>query len=323
MGKGKHNYILIDEVQDIEGYEKSVCNWYTEEKTDIIISGSNSKMLSSELSTRLSGRYIEIRVHPLSYIEFLQFHSLENNDNSLMLYLTYGGLPGLRRIGIDNDEQVWEYLSSVFNTIMLKDIIERHSIRNVTFLNNLIEFYADTTGKLTSATNVSKYMKSQGENISSNLVLTYREFYTEAFLMSAISRYDIHGKRIFESNEKLYWEDLGLRNLKAPGDMESYIEKLIENVIYKQLEYLGYEIYVGALMAGEVDFVCKKPGEKIYIQASYIIADEDTYKREFGTLERINDNHPKYVISATPLLKKRDNNGIKHLSLREFLTNGL
>lgn len=208
---------MIDEVQDIEGYEKSVCNWYTEEKTDIIISGSNSKMLSSELSTRLSGRYIEIRVHPLSYIEFLQFHSLENNDNSLMLYLTYGGLPGLRRIGIDNDEQVWEYLSSVFNTIMLKDIIERHSIRNVTFLNNLIEFYADTTGKLTSATNVSKYMKSQGENISSNLVLTYREFYTEAFLMSAISRYDIHGKRIFESNEKLYWEDLGLRNLKAPG----------------------------------------------------------------------------------------------------------
>ena len=321
--KGRHNYILIDEVQDIEGYEKSVCNWYTEEKTDIIISGSNSKMLSSELSTRLSGRYIEIRVHPLSYIEFLQFHSLENNDNSLMLYLTYGGLPGLRRIGLDNDEQVWEYLSSVFNTIMLKDIIERHSIRNVTFLNNLIEFYADTTGKLTSATNVSKYMKSQGENISSNLVLTYREFYTEAFLMSAISRYDIHGKRIFESNEKLYWEDLGLRNLKAPGDMESYIEKLIENVIYKQLEYLGYEIYVGALMAGEVDFVCKKPGEKIYIQASYIIADEDTYKREFGTLERINDNHPKYVISATPLLKKRDNNGIKHLSLREFLTNGL
>lgn len=321
--KGRHNYILIDEVQDIEGYEKSVCNWYTEEKTDIIISGSNSKMLSSELSTRLSGRYIEIRVHPLSYIEFLQFHSLENNDNSLMLYLTYGGLPGLRRIGIDNDEQVWEYLSSVFNTIMLKDIIERHSIRNVTFLNNLIEFYADTTGKLTSATNVSKYMKSQGENISSNLVLTYREFYTEAFLMSAISRYDIHGKRIFESNEKLYWEDLGLRNLKAPGDMESYIEKLIENVIYKQLEYLGYEIYVGALMAGEVDFVCKKPGEKIYIQASYVIADEDTYKREFGTLERINDNHPKYVISATPLLKKRDNNGIKHLSLREFLTNGL
>lgn len=321
--KGRHNYILIDEVQDIEGYEKSVCNWYTEEKTDIIISGSNSKMLSSELSTRLSGRYIEIRVHPLSYIEFLQFHSLENNDNSLMLYLTYGGLPGLRRIGLDNDEQVWEYLSSVFNTIMLKDIIERHSIRNVTFLNNLIEFYADTTGKLTSATNVSKYMKSQGENISSNLVLTYREFYTEAFLMSAISRYDIHGKRIFESNEKLYWEDLGLRNLKAPGDMESYIEKLIENVIYKQLEYLGYEIYVGALMAGEVDFVCKKPGEKIYIQASYIIADEDTYKREFGTLERINDNHPKYVISATPLLKRRDNNGIKHLSLREFLSNGL
>ena len=141
--------------------------------------------------------------------------------------------------------------------------------------------------------------------------------------MSAISRYDIHGKRIFESNEKLYWEDLGLRNLKAPGDMESFIEKLIENVIYKQLEYLGYEIYVGALMAGEVDFVCKKPGEKIYIQASYVIADEDTYKREFGTLERINDNHPKYVISATPLLKKRDNNGIKHLSLREFLTNGL
>ena len=320
---GKHNYILIDEVQEIESFEDSLCSWYTEDDTDVLITGSNSDLLSGELATRLSGRHVEIRVHPLTYMEFLQFHNLPDSDESLMTYLNYGGLPGLRTVGLDNEEQVWAYLASVFNTIMLKDIIERYDIRNIPFLNNLIAFYADTTGKLTSANSISKYMKTQNENVSSNLILLYRSFYSEAFLIDVVSRYDIHGKKLFESNEKIYWDDIGLRNLKASGGMDSYIEKVIENAVYKQLSFLGYDIKVGVLNAGEVDFVCTKSGQTIYVQASYIIAEDTTRKREFGPLEKIRDNYPKYVISATPYLTQRNENGIIHLSLRKFLTEGL
>ena len=320
---GKHNCILVDEVQQIERFEESICSWYTEDNTDVIITGSNSKMLSDDLSTLLAGRYVEIRVHPLTYPEFLEFHGHEDSDDSLMIYLNYGGLPGLRQIGLDSDEHVWAYLSSVFNTIMLKDIIERHDIRNVPFLNNLIAFYADTTGKLTSANSISKYMKSQGENISSNLVLLYKSFYQEAYLLNAVSRYDIHGKRILESNEKIYWDDLGLRNLKAEGGIDSYIEKVIENAVYKHLCFLGYKVQVGVLGAGEVYFVCTKPDKTAYVQVTYLMGDQSTRNREFGPLEKIRDNHPKYVISATPLLTSRDENGIKHISLREFLTKGI
>lgn len=320
---GKHNCILVDEVQQIERFEESICSWYTEDNTDVIITGSNSKMLSDDLSTLLAGRYVEIRVHPLTYPEFLEFHGHEDSDDSLMIYLNYGGLPGLRQIGLDSDEHVWAYLSSVFNTIMLKDIIERHDIRNVPFLNNLIAFYAATTGKLTSANSISKYMKSQGENISSNLVLLYKSFYQEAYLLNAVSRYDIHGKRILESNEKIYWDDLGLRNLKAEGGIDSYIEKVIENAVYKHLCFLGYKVQVGVLGAGEVYFVCTKPDKTTYVQVTYLMGDQSTRNREFGPLEKIRDNHPKYVISATPLLTSRDENGIKHISLREFLTKGI
>ena len=316
--KGKHNCILIDEAQEIAKFEESVCNWYTEDNTDVIITGSNSKMLSGELATLLSGRHVEVRVHPLTYSEFLQFHNLPDNDESLMTYLNYGGLPGLRKVGLGSDEQVWAYLTSVFNTIMLKDIIERHDIRNIPFLNNLIAFYADTTGKLTSANSISKYMKSQEENVSSNIILLYRGFYSEAYMIDVVPRYDIHGKKLFESNEKVYWDDLGLRNLKAGGGLDSYIEKIIENAVYKQLCFLGYEVHVGVLNAGEVDFVCTKPGKTVYVQASYMISEESTRQREFWPLEKIRDNHPKYVISATPLLTQRDENGINHLSLRKF-----
>ena len=320
--RGRHNYILIDEVQEIDRFEESICNWYTEEETEVLITGSNSRMLSGELATRIAGRHVEVRVHPLTYSEFLEFHGLADCDDSLMTYLDYGGLPGLRKVGLDSDEQVWAYLSGVFNSIMLKDIIERHDIRNIPFLNNLIAFYADTTGKLTSANSISKYMKSQQEDVSSNLILLYRGYYAEAFLLDIVQRYDIHGKKLFESNEKVYWDDLGLRNLKAAGGMDSFIEKVVENAVYKHLRYLGYEVKVGVLGAGEVDFVCTRPGKTVYVQACYIISGEETRHREFGPLEKIRDNHPKYVISATPLLTQRDENGITHLSLRKFLKEG-
>lgn len=320
---GKHNYILIDEVQDIAGWEHSVRSFRTEEETDIIITGSNSKMLSSELSTLLGGRYIQIHVQSLSYTEFLEFHQLQDSDDALWQYLNYGGLPGLRNIGLDNEDMVNEYLSGVFHTIMLKDVIERHSIRNMPFLNNLIAYMSDTVGKLNSATNIAKYMKSQGIDVSTNAVLSYMSYFEEAFLTYSVGRYDIHGKRLLESSDKCYFGDVGLRNFIAGGERQSDIEKVMENVIYQHLIRLGYTVKVGQLRAGEIDFVCMKSNRKAYVQVSYIIANDETREREFGNLRLIPDDYPKYVISASPLLKSSDNDGVTHLHIREFLKNGL
>ncbi len=319
----KHNYILVDEIQEIEEWERSVRSYRTEENTDVIITGSNSTMLSGELSTILGGRNQEVFVQPLSYLEFLEFHALPDNDSSLIKYLNIGGLPGFVLIGIDDDEHVNDYLQSVYNTIILKDIIERHEIRNVPFLNNLLKFYADNIGKINSATSIAKYMKSQNEDISVKVIQNYTKFYEEAYLLFTVPRYDIHGKALLESNEKVYFNDIGIRNYITRGDRRKDIEKVIENAVYLELRRMGYEVTVGILRNGEVDFVCSKGDDRIYVQASYIIASDDTYEREFGRLNDIKDSYPKFVISMTPGIDRTSENGIIHLSLRHFLVHGL
>lgn len=319
----KHNYILIDEIQDITEFERSIRSFRTEPNTDIIITGSNAKMLSNELSTLIGGRYKEIYIQSLSYEEFLVFHQLPDNDDSLAKYIQYGGLPGLAKIGLEEDD-AREYQMDIFHTVLLKDVIMRNRIRNVPFLENLVRFLADNTGKLISANSIAKYMKSQGESITSTAIINYISFLCEAYILHKMNRFDIHGKRILETNDKFYFEDNGIRNALAGGTREGDIEKVIENIIYQHLIRLGYQVYVGQLQAGEIDFVCTKPdGQRIYVQASYIIADMATREREFGNLRAINDNYPKYVISMTPLLTRNDDNGITHLHLRKFLKEGL
>ena len=319
----KHNYILIDEIQDIKEFERSIRSYRTEPNTDIIITGSNARMLSNELSTLIGGRYKEIYIQSLSYKEFLEFHQLSDNDEALALYILYGGLPGLAKIGLEEDD-AREYQMDIYHTVLLKDVIMRNQIRNVPFLENLVRFLADNTGKLISANSISKYMKSQGESIASAAITNYISFLCEAYILHKVNRYDIHGKRIFETNDKFYFEDNGIRNAIAGGTREGDIEKVIENIIYQHLIRLGYQVYVGQLQAGEIDFVCTKPGsERIYVQASYIIYDDATREREFGNLRAIKDNYPKYVISMTPLLTKNDDDGITHLHLRKFLTEGI
>lgn len=319
----KHNYILIDEIQDITEFERSIRSFRTEPNTDIIITGSNAKMLSNELSTLIGGRYKEIYIQSLSYEEFLVFHQLPDNDDSLAKYIQYGGLPGLAKIGLEEDD-AREYQMDIFHTVLLKDVIMRNRIRNVPFLENLVRFLADNTGKLISANSIAKYMKSQGESITSTVIINYISFLCEAYILHKVNRFDIHGKRIFETNDKFYFEDNGIRNALAGGTREGDIEKVIENIIYQHLIRLGYQVYVGQLQAGEIDFVCTKPdGQRIYVQASYIIADMATREREFGNLRAIKDNYPKYVISMTPLLTRNDDNGIKHLHLRKFLKEGV
>ncbi len=318
----KHNYILIDEIQDITEFERSIRSFRTEPNTDIIITGSNAKMLSNELSTLIGGRYKEIYIQSLSYEEFLVFHQLPDNDDSLAKYIQYGGLPGLAKIGLEEDD-AREYQMDIFHTVLLKDVIMRNRIRNVPFLENLVRFLADNTGKLISANSIAKYMKSQGESITSTVIINYISFLCEAYILHKVNRFDIHGKRIFETNDKFYFEDNGIRNALAGGTREGDIEKVIENIIYQHLIRLGYQVYVGQLQAGEIDFVCTKPdGQRIYVQASYIIADMATRERKFGNLRAINDNYPKYVISMTPLLTRNDDNGITHLHLRKFLKEG-
>ena len=321
--KSKTNYILIDEIQDIEEFEKSVRSYYEEPDVEIVVTGSNSKMLSSDLSTLIGGRYKEIYIQALSYEEFMLFHQLPDSDDTLAKYIQFGGLPGLVKMGLD-EQDAREYQQDVYHTVLLKDVIMRNQIRNVPFLENLVRFLADNTGKIISANSIAKYMKSQGDSVTSTVIINYTKLLCDAYLIHRVNRYDIHGKKLFESNDKFYFEDNGLRNTMAGGSREGDIEKVIENIIYNHLIRLGYEVTVGQLQAGEIDFVCQKPeGQLLYVQASYIIADDATREREFGNLRAIKDNYPKYVISMTPLVSRQDSDGITHLHLRRFLTEGL
>ena len=314
------NYLLIDEVQDISGFEHTLRSLNADEECQIVITGSNAKMLSSELSTYLGGRYIDIHVQSLSYPEFIQFHKLVDSPDSLEKYLSFGGLPHLYRLGLENSDMVWEYIQNIYNTIVLKDVIEREGIRNTILFENLLTFVSDNVGQLVSGTSISKYLKSNKVDVTPGTILNYLKSAGNAYIVNKVPRYDIHGKKLLESNDKYFFEDLGLRNMLVGPHREQDIEKVIENAVYLHLKYLGYSVSVGTLPNAEIDFVAEKNGRKIYVQATYLISSEATREREFGNLMKINDNFPKYVVSMDPINSNRDYDGIEHISLRKFLT---
>ena len=313
------NYLLIDEVQDIKGFENTLRSLNAEEECQIIITGSNAKMLSSELSTYLGGRYIDIHVHSLSYQEFLEFHNLIDSSESLEKFLTFGGMPHLYRLGLDNVDLIWEYLQNIFNTIVLKDVVEREGIRNITLFENLLAFVSDNVGQLVSGSSISKYLKSQKIDITTLSVINYLKSASNAYIINKVARYDIHGRKLLESNDKFFFEDLGLRNILIRKRWEGDIEKRMENVVYLHLKNLGFNVKIGSIPNGEIDFVVEKNGKTIYIQVAYLITNENTMLREFGNLLKIKDNYPKYVVSMNPEDFIRDHDGIKHVSLRRFL----
>ena len=319
----KHIYILIDEVQEIEEFERGLRNYYDSPDIDIIVTGSNSDTLSSDLATQLSGRYMEIFVQGLSYGEFLIFHNLEDNDDALRKYINFGGLPGLRPMGLDDPEVIRQYLQGVYNTILVKDIVRRKKVRNVPFLENLIKYVGDNMGKPLSATNIQNYMTSNKNEVSKNLILKYLKATTEAFLVHNVTRYNLHGKKLLESNDKYYFGDVGLRNFVVGGRRANDIEKLVENLVYQHLIRLGYKVTVGQMHATEIDFVATKGDDTIYVQASYLISEDATFEREFGNLQKISDNYPKYVISMTPFMDSSKYEGIIHIPLAEFLKKGI
>lgn len=320
----KRNYLLIDEVQDIQNYENALRSFQAEDRCQIIATGSNAYVFSSELSTRLAGRYIEIHIHSLTYKEFLSFHKLEDSDASLQEYLQVGGLPGLCNYDISDKSQVHDYLQGVYNTVMLRDVIAREGIRNVTFIENLASFVADNIGKLISARNIANTMTSQGTKTSDVLTLSYIRYLCNAYIISAVQRYDIHGKKLFEQNHKYYFTDHGLRNLLCGFNLRGSIEKVIENVVYIHLVTQAFRVTVGILRNAEIDFIAKKENKTIYVQTTYLLASEDVVCREFGNLQDIKDNYPKYVISMDPVSGDfPEYPGVHHLHLRQFLNTEL
>lgn len=318
------NYLLIDEVQDIDGYEDALRSLHAEDRCQVIATGSNAYVFSSELSTRLGGRYIEIPIYSLSYREFIEFHKLNDSDETLNDYLGVGGLPGLRLYNIKDDAPVRDYLQGVYNTIMMRDVIAREKIRNVSFMENLSRFIADNIGKLISTNSIVRFLQSQGNRISESITAAYITHLCKALIINPVSRYDIHGKKIFELINKYYFADHGLRNYLCGFNLRGSIEKIMENVIYLHLLTQGYNVNVGILRAGEVDFVATKGDKTLYIQSTYLLASGETIKREFGNLAAIKNNYPKYVVSMDPVTGEiPDYEGIHHVHLREFLKTDL
>lgn len=320
LPKGGDNYLLIDEVQDIENYENALRSFHAENLCQVIATGSNAYIFSSELGTRLSGRYIEIPIYNLSYLEFLQFHNMEDSDESLMHYLIMGGLPGLQSFKPEEKSQINDYFEGVYNTVLVKDIVSREKVRNVTQLENIIRFVADNIGKPSSITNIVRYMTSKNEKISDETVSNYLKYLQNAFLAIPAKRFDIHGKMLLESNNKYYFSDHGIRNYLCGYDMRGSIEKIMENVVWNHLRRQGFEVTVGILRAGEIDFIATKADKRIYVQVTYLLASDATVKREFGNLLAIKDNYPKIVVSLDPVEGGfREYPGIEHVNLRNFL----
>lgn len=320
LPEGGDNYLLIDEVQEIENYENALRSFHAENRCQVIATGSNAYMFSSELGTRLSGRYIEIKIYNLSYLEFLRFHNMEDSDAALMHYLIIGGLPGLLAFKTEEKSQINDYLEGVYNTILVKDIVSREKVRNVTQLENIIRFVADNIGKPVSVANIVRYMTSKGEKISDETASNYLKYLRDAFLAIPVRRFDIHGKMLLESNNKHYFSDHGIRNYICGSDIRGSIEKIMENVVWNHLRRQGFEVSVGILRAGEIDFVATKSDMRIYVQVTYLLASDDTIKREFGNLAAIKDNYPKFVVSLDPVSGGfSEYPGIEHVNLREFL----
>lgn len=312
------NYLFIDEIQEIADFQNAVRSLLSEQKCDIFITGSNANLLSGELATSLSGRYVNFEIHSLSYKEFQQFHNLENSQQTLEKYLTFGGLPFLKNLELSEDES-FEYLKNVYSTILLKDVVARERIRNVAFLENLVAYLADNVGSLFSALNISKYLKSQQINISTQVVINYLRTLANSFFVHKVLRSDIAGMKIFEIGEKYYFEDLGLRNVISGFNTVKDIAKILENAVYLHLIQCGYKVFVGKIGDKEIDFVGEKEGIKIYVQVSLTIMEEKTQEREFGTLLLVQDNYAKYIVTLNDMHIGNDYKGIQCLNLKDFL----
>jgi predicted AAA+ superfamily ATPase len=307
--------VMVDEVQDIEDWERGVASLFNKGNVDIYLTGSNAKVFSSELSTRLSGRHIEIPVHPLVYSEFLQFSGLPDGEDAWGRFLRQGGMPGIHSISKD-DEAIFAYLGAVADTVVLKDVIQRHSIRNPRLLQRLLQFVLDTSGSPLSAKRIADYLKSQNTRCSVDTILEYLAFFVDARVVDRVCRHDLRGKRVLEVHEKYYAADHGLRNAIL-GHRVQDIGIQLETIVCNHLLATGHKVEVGRWDAYEVDFVATKGGVRTDIQVTYLLADEKTLERELRPLRAIGDNYPRLVLSMDSHFRE-DHEGIRWMNVRKF-----
>ncbi|GAB6107325.1 ATP-binding protein [Fusibacter bizertensis] len=316
--KGKKTYVFLDEVQEVDGFEKVVNSLNSKGDTEVFITGSNSKLLSGELATYLTGRFYTIEVLPLSYREvyegFTNFDvGLSTKENVFLDYLKTGGMPG--KFQFEEERTAKNYLMDMYQSILLRDIVKRYNVRDVDLLQRFMSYLIHNIGQIFSAVTITNYLKSEGRKLSKETIYNYIEAAKSTYLVHGVPRYNIKGKELMKTNEKYFINDLGIRNLYF--DNEQDIGQALENVVYLELRRRGYTIYVGKFDDKEVDFIAIDGDTTKYIQVTYLLAEESTIEREFSVLEAIEDNFPKIVISMDRVNRSR--NGIKHKNIIDFL----
>jgi predicted AAA+ superfamily ATPase len=312
----KPQYLFIDEVQEIEDWEKAINSILNEGGFDIYLTGSNANLLSGELATLLTGRYVEIPVYPLSFGEYAFFRNALPDEGLFDEYMRRGGMPGIHHMDQD-DETIRQYLGSLADSIILKDIVGRYAVRDVDLLRRIIRFIADNSGNVFSAKRIADFMRNERRTVGVETVYNYLSYMMTAFLAYQVPRYDMKGKRFLEVGEKYYFSDLGLKNALI-GYRQSDINAALETVVYFELKRRGFTVSVGKVGNAEIDFIAERSGQKMYVQVCYLLADQSVEEREFGALESVSDNYPKYVLSMDRIMGS-DRNGIKRVYLPDFL----
>ena len=311
-------YLFVDEIQEIRQWELAITSCFAEGDFDIYITGSNAHLLSSEIATLISGRYIEIPIYSLSFEEFLLFRDKrkKSKDEEFATYLWAGGLPAIHHFDF-NQEVVYQYISSIYNTILLKDVIMRNNVRNVSLLENITKYIFQNVGNIFTAKKVSDYLKSQKLRVGIETVQNYISYLVSTFAIYKVPRYDVKGKRLLELHEKYYLGDVALRHALL-GYREGDISGVLENLVFLELRRRGYQVAIGKVGNQEIDFIAEKENRKIYVQVAYLLASPETIEREFSVLRSIKDNYPKYVISLDTVFGK-DFAGIQRVNLIDFL----
>jgi len=313
-------YLFFDEIQEVSSWEKAINSFRVELDCDIYITGSNAKLLSGELATVLGGRYVEFTIYPFSYSEFLELYRSVDADAAdvtvFQKYLTLGGMPYLANLRYAS-EPSRQYLNDIYNSVVLNDVVKRNKIRDVDLLSRIVAYVISNIGSTFASTSISKFLKNERRTVAPETILNYIRYCTDAYLFYQVSRQDLQGKQILSTNEKYYMADHGLREAVFGGNMRD-INLILENIVYMELLRRGYTVTVGKAGDKEIDFVCQKQNEKLYIQVCYLLASDETVKREFGVYDTIPDNFPKYVVSMDEI--DMSSNGIKHRNIRHFLT---
>lgn len=312
-------YLFFDEIQEVRDWEKCINSFRIALDCDIYVTGSNAKLLSGELATYLGGRYVEFVIYPFSFSEFLElYHTVDAGTSTQQCFhkfLLAGGMPYLANLRYE-EAPSRQYLTDLFNSVQLKDIVKRNKIRDVDLLERIIAYVMANVGTTFSATSLVKFFKNEHRTVSADTVLNYIKYCCDAYLLYQVKREDLQGKQLLASNEKYYIADHGIREAVYGGNMRD-INLTLENIVHMELLRRGYTVTVGRMGEKEIDFVCSKRSEKLYVQVAYLLADENTVRREFGAYDGVRDNFPKYVVSMDELDMSR--NGIKHRNIREFL----